>query len=138
MSCVSHWDRRFCSRGAGAFTTCIIVLSIVGCGRDDEERALYSIKSPDSIWIVDVAERSHNGTFSTAESYQIDNVWIRKQSGSEEPALIFSIDSDGDVTHNPVVTWVTNERLSISVANGSSIEHWSTRFRGIEVDVILR
>jgi hypothetical protein len=48
------------------------------------------------------------------------------------------MDADGDVSHNPVVTWVTNEKLSIGVVNGSSIEHWSTRFRGIEIGVVLR
>ena len=116
----------------------MLVLALVGCGRDDEERILYSIKSPDLNWITDVAEHSHYGTFSTAESYQIDVVRIRRPAGSEEPALIFSMDSDGDASRNPVVTWVTNEKLSISVPNGTSIEHWSTRFHGIEVSVVLR
>lgn len=138
MRRASNFGRQMQVRGAGRLALCMLVLALVACGKDDEEKALYSIKSPDSNWLVDVAEHAHDGTFSTAESYQLAVVRIRTQNASEEPTLIFSMDSDGDASHNPVVTWVTNEKLSISVANGSSIGHWSTRFRGIEVGVVLR
>lgn len=122
----------------GIFALYVLVFSLLGCGKSDEERVLYSIRSPNLTWIIDVVEHTHNGTFSTVESYQLDLIRIRRQGFSEDSALIFSVDSEGDDNHRPVVTWVTNEKLLISVPKGSSIEHWSTQYRGLEVDVVFR
>jgi hypothetical protein len=75
----------------------------------------------------------------TSGSYALNVVKLH-QSGAPASAaeIVFSIDSEGSAKSLPVVEWISARQVRITVLNGALIEHWSTRYQGIEIGVDLK
>jgi hypothetical protein len=103
---------------------------IAGCSRDE----ILRIASPDLSWVAFVQEEvCSDGAFVTT----IDDIVQLARRGvvPKHKSDVFAIAEHGDPGSRPVLRWLSDQKLQITVPNRSLIGLRKNRYRGIDVVV---